>query len=114
MKNLFIFMFQASIVAILTTLLTAECYLYYKQEVEVKPTLDCPKEITPTTETVIYNTNNTLEKELVCVEGFLHRVMSDNSFLLFDEEGEPVKCARKGHPVDLDYYQLYSVKYTDR
>ena len=112
-KQTLIFIIQAAIVAFFTTALTAECYLYYKQEIEKPTTIqqaDCPTNESATEEKRQYKTNEALEKQLVCVVGFLHRVQPDHSFLLFDEEGEPIKCARKGEKIDIEYYQLYNPK----
>ena len=112
MKNAIIFMLQASFVACVTVLLGSKAYLYYKQEIEKPVKLECPKVVEKIVETTSeedygVKTNRELESQLACIQGFVHRVV-DTNFLLYDEEGEPVKCERKGESVDMDYYQLYS------
>jgi hypothetical protein len=95
MKNSMIFLMQAFIVSIITVLLGAEAYLYYKREIEKPVQFECPTVRCPdciqSNKPMAYAEEEPEILPLVCIGKNLYTI-DDQDRLLKDKNGNEILC----------------------
>lgn len=105
-KSILIFMIQAFVVSCITALICSELYLYYKQELEEKPTIempDCPIVSCPRCEEP---TSYIEEERLACIGKNLY-VISGERLLLKSKNDQEILCFESDEIQSLTGYNLF-------